>query len=117
MRDLVVGQAIGSTKGGSCSGLFPRLSGYDLEAARQFGLDSDSSFFPNPPPAKIRRGSLSNQSAISSIFYDPKSQPLDIEFKSSGVPNDEYQRLLKAASKGAYLNPQIKPKYRTRKIL
>jgi hypothetical protein len=87
------------------------------KAARQFGLDSDSSFFPNPPPAKIRRGPLSNQSAISSVFYDPKSQTLEIEFKSSGVPNDEYQRLLKAASKGAYLNSQIKPKYRTRKIL
>ena len=63
-------------------------------------------------------------SAISSIFYDPKSQTLDIEFKSSDetyryfkVPNDEYQGLLAAVSKGAYLNSEIKPKYRTRKLL
>jgi hypothetical protein len=92
---------------------------------RQFGSDPDSSFFPIDPiagknPTKI----LVESSAISSIFYDPKSQTLDIEFKSSGeiyryfdVPNDEYQGLLMAPSKGAYLNSQIKPKYRTRKIL
>ncbi|HET9166087.1 MAG TPA: DUF5615 family PIN-like protein, partial [Candidatus Angelobacter sp.] len=92
---------------------------------RQFGLDPDSSFFPIDPiagknPTKV----FVESTAISSISYDPKSQTLDIEFKSSGetyryfdVPNDEYQRLLAAASKGAYLNSEIKPKYRTRKIL
>jgi KTSC domain/Domain of unknown function (DUF5615) len=63
-------------------------------------------------------------SAISTILYDHKSQTLDVEFKSSGetyryfdVPNDKYQGLLTAASKGAYLNSEIKPKYQTRKIL
>ena len=63
-------------------------------------------------------------SAISSISYDPKLQTLDVEFKSSGetyryfeVPDNEYQGLLTAPSKGAYLNSQIKPKYRTRKLL
>jgi hypothetical protein len=92
---------------------------------RQFGLDPDSSFFPIEPiacnnPTRI----LVESSAIPSIFYDPKSQTLDIEFKGSGetyryfdVPNDEYQGLLTAASKGAYLNSAIKPKYRTRKLL
>jgi hypothetical protein len=57
-------------------------------------------------------------------LYDPKSQTLDIEFKGSGetyryfeVPEGEYQGLMTAASKGAYLNSKIKPKYRTRKIL
>jgi hypothetical protein len=92
---------------------------------RQFGLDPDSSFFPIDPiagnnPTRI----LVESSAISAIFYDPKSQTLDIEFKTSGetyryfeVPNDEYQGLLAAVSKGAYLNSEIKPKYRTRKLL
>jgi hypothetical protein len=58
------------------------------------------------------------------LLNNPKSQTLDVEFKSSGetyryfyVPNDKYQCLLTAASKGAYLNSEIKPKYRTRKIL
>jgi predicted nuclease of predicted toxin-antitoxin system len=92
---------------------------------RQFGLDPDSSFFPIDPiagsnPTKV----FVESTAISSISYDPKSQTLDIEFKSSGetyryfdVSNDEYQGLLMATSKGAYLNSEIKPKYRTRKLL
>jgi predicted nuclease of predicted toxin-antitoxin system len=92
---------------------------------RQFGLDPDSSFFPIDPIAgKYPTRLIVESSAISSIFYDPKSQTLDIEFKSSGetyryfdVPNDEYQGMLKATSKGAYLNSEIKPKYRTRKLL
>jgi len=73
---------------------------------------------------KKRQKFLSNRPSISAIVYDPKSQTLDVEFKSSGeiyryfdVPDDEYQGLLTAASKVAYLNSKIKPKYRTRKIL
>jgi len=100
------------------------LHSYSAEI-RQFGSDSDSSFFPIDPiagkkPTKV----LVESSAIASIFYDPKSQTLDIEFRSSGetyryfdVPNDEHQGLLVADSKGAYLNSQIKPKYKTRKLL
>ncbi|MBZ5492992.1 MAG: DUF5615 family PIN-like protein [Acidobacteriia bacterium] len=92
---------------------------------RQFGLDPDSSFFPIDPIAgKNPTRVLVESSAISAILYDPKSQTLDIEFKSSGeiyryfdVPNDEYQGLLTAPSKGAYLNSEIKPKYKTRKLL
>lgn len=92
---------------------------------RQFGLDPDSSFFPIDPIAgKKPTRVLVESSAISAIVYDPKSQTLDIEFKSSGeiyryfdVPDHEYQGLLAAASKGAYLNSEIKPKYRTRKLL
>lgn len=99
------------------------LHSYSAEI-RQFGLDSDSSFFPIDPIAgKNPTRVLVESSAISSIFYDPKSQGLDIEFKGSGetyryfeVPEDEYRGLLIAPSKGAYLNSQIKPKYRTRKI-
>ena len=100
------------------------LLSYSAEI-RQFGLDPDSSFFPiDPIDGKKPTRVLVDSSAISSIFYDPKSQTLDIEFKSSGetyryfeVPDNEYQGLLTAASKGAYLNSEIKPKYRTRKIL
>jgi len=92
---------------------------------RQFGLDPDSSFFPIDPIAgKNPTRVLVESSAISSISYDPKSQTLDIEFRTSGetyryfeVPEDEYQGLLMAPSKGTYLNSEIKPKYRTRKIL
>ena len=92
---------------------------------RKFGSDPDSSFFPIDPiagknPTKV----LIESSAISAILYDPKSQTLDVEFKSSGetyryfeVPEHAYQGLMTAASKAAYLNSEIKPKYRTRKIL
>ena len=91
---------------------------------RQFGLDPDSSFFPiDPITGKTPTRVLVESSAISAILYDPKSQTLDIEFKISGeihryfeVPNDVYQELLRASSKGAYLNSQIKPKYKTRKL-
>jgi predicted nuclease of predicted toxin-antitoxin system len=100
------------------------LHSYSSEI-RQFGLDPDSSFFPIDPIAgKNSTRVFVESSAISTILYDHKSQTLDIEFKSSGetyryfdVPNDKYQGLLTAASKGAYLNSEIKPKYRTRKIL
>jgi predicted nuclease of predicted toxin-antitoxin system len=92
---------------------------------RQFGLDPDSSFFPIDPIAgKNPTRVLVESSAISSISYDPKSQTLDVEFRISGetyryfeVPEDEYRELLAADSKGAYLNSEIKPKYRTRKLL
>ena len=92
---------------------------------RKFGLDPDSSFFAIDPIAgKDPTRVLIESSTISAILYDPKSQTLDVEFKSSGetyryfeVPDDEYQGLLAAASKVTYLNSKIKPKYRTRKIL
>ena len=99
------------------------LHSYSAEI-RQFGSDYGSSFFPIDPidgkrPAKV----LVESTAISAILYDRKSQTLDIEFKSSGeihryfeVPNDVYQELLRAPSKGAYLSSQIKPKYKTRKL-
>jgi predicted nuclease of predicted toxin-antitoxin system len=100
------------------------LQAYSAEI-RQFGSDPESSFFPIDPiagqnPTKI----LVESSAISSIGYDPQSQTLDIEFRASGetyryfeVPDTEYQGLLRADSKGVYLNSRIKPKYRTKKIL
>lgn len=100
------------------------LHSYSAEI-RQFGSDPDSSFFPIDPidgkkPARV----LVESTAIAAILYDPKSQTLDIEFKGSGetyryfdVPDDEYQGLLTASSKVAYVNSKINPKYRARKIL
>ena len=100
------------------------LHSYSAEIL-QFGLDLDSSFFPiDPIDGKKATKVLVESTVISAIVYDPKSQTLDVEFKSSGeiyryfdVPDDEYQGLLTAASKVAYVNSKIKPKYRTRKIL
>ena len=92
---------------------------------RQFGLDPDSSFFPiDPITGKNPTRVVIESDAISSIRYDPKAQTLDIEFKATGeiyryfeILEDEYKKLLTADSKGAYLNSQIKPKYRATKIL
>jgi predicted nuclease of predicted toxin-antitoxin system len=100
------------------------LHSYSAEI-RQFESDPDSSFFPlDPIDGKKTTRVLVESSVISSIFYDSKSQTLDIEFKASGetyryfeVPEDVYQGLVTAASKGVYLNSHIKPTYRTRKIL
>jgi predicted nuclease of predicted toxin-antitoxin system len=100
------------------------LHSYSAEIL-QFGADVDSSFFAIDPVAGKNPGRvLVESSAISSIEYDPKSKVLDIEFRASGetyryfdVPPDEYQGLLAAASKGAYLNSRIKPIYRFRRIL
>ncbi len=55
--------------------------------------------------------------SIAAIGYDAESRIIEIEFKESGevyryfdVPADEHQSLLRAPSKGSYLNQTFKPK-------
>jgi hypothetical protein len=56
-------------------------------------------------------------SNINSIGYDEATNTLEVEFQSgsiyqySGVPEDEYEGLLSASSKGRYLNTHIKDRY------
>lgn len=86
---------------------------------QQFESDKHSSFFVIDPLFEAIK-----DKEIASINYDLQSQILEIEFKPSGevycyfsVPEDEYKRLMSAASKMAYLNSQIHPSYRFQKIL
>ncbi len=54
---------------------------------------------------------------IRSVGYDVDRGILEVEFHSgsiyqySGVPEDEYEGLLSASSKGRYLNTHIKDRY------
>jgi hypothetical protein len=54
---------------------------------------------------------------VSSIGYDADRRILEVEFQSgsiyqySDVPEDEYEGLLNASSKGRYLNTHIKDRY------
>lgn len=56
-------------------------------------------------------------SNISAIGYDSDNQILEIEFNNgsvyqySGVPEYEFEGIMNAASKGTYLNSNIKNKY------
>ena len=57
-------------------------------------------------------------SHLDSVGYDPNSKTLEIEFKISGrvyqycnVPEDVYQSLMQASSKGRYFNAHIKDIY------
>lgn len=56
-------------------------------------------------------------SNIRSVGYDPASRTLEVEFHSggvyqySGVPENVYQGLMRAASKGSYLHDHIKDRY------
>ncbi|OLE62923.1 MAG: hypothetical protein AUG74_14140 [Bacteroidetes bacterium 13_1_20CM_4_60_6] len=58
-----------------------------------------------------------SSSAIRSIGYDAELHLLEIEYVSGDVylyyyvPEDEYEQLTKAESKGIYVNQRIKPKY------
>jgi KTSC domain len=57
-------------------------------------------------------------SNIRSIGYEDSSLTLEVEFKSGslyqyiGVPRNEYEALMNAASVGRYLNAKIKGRYR-----
>ena len=63
-----------------------------------------------------------DSSSLSSVGYDAGSETLEVEFKNGGVyrylevPEDEWQSLQSAESKGSYLNTHIKPSYRYRKL-
>lgn len=68
----------------------------------------------------VRRIHVSS-SAIRSIGYDAQFHLLEIEYVSGDtyfyyyVPENEYEQLAKAESKGTYVNQRIKPKYPYRK--
>jgi len=61
-------------------------------------------------------------SNLASVGYDHDTAPLAIEFHSSGiyqysrVPQDIYESLMNASSKGAYFNNYIKERYRCKRI-
>ena len=56
-------------------------------------------------------------SNISSIGYDPQTSTLEVEFLNGGiyqyygVPENMYQQLMSAPSKGQFLNTYIKNQY------
>jgi hypothetical protein len=69
----------------------------------------------------MERQSVSS-SNLRSVGYDENNQVLEIEFQSGSVyeyfdvPQAVYAGLMNAPSKGAYLNDNIRPTYRFRKI-
>lgn len=56
-------------------------------------------------------------SNVCAIGYDADSRTLEVEFNDGsvyqyeGVPQDEYEGLMNADSKGKYLNANIKGRY------
>ncbi|HEY0963404.1 MAG TPA: KTSC domain-containing protein [Pseudomonadales bacterium] len=59
-----------------------------------------------------------DSSSIRAVGYDPERRRLYIRFADSAhlyayrdVPPDVYVDLMQAASKGAYVNTQVKPHY------
>ena len=65
----------------------------------------------------MRRRSVES-SAIASVGYDAISRTLEVEYAGGGVyrylgvPQRAYELLLRADSRGAYVNRRIKPYYR-----
>lgn len=61
-------------------------------------------------------------SNIRSVGYDPTSSILEVEFNSGSiyqyldVPENEYEGLMNAASKGRYINRNIKGRYENIKV-
>lgn len=61
-------------------------------------------------------------SNIRSIGYDLDASVLEIEFQNgsiyqySAVPEDVHARFMHAASKGKFLNTQIKDRYRSHQV-
>ena len=61
-------------------------------------------------------------SNIRSVGYDPESSTLEVEFNTgsiyqySNVPESEYESLMNSASKGRYLNRNIKGRYEDIKV-
>jgi hypothetical protein len=58
-----------------------------------------------------------SSSSVVSIGYDAEIQVLEIEFQGSGtyqyqgVPQEVFDQLMSAPSKGVFVNKQIKPFY------
>lgn len=63
-----------------------------------------------------------DSSSLASAGYDPAAHVLEVEFKNGGVyqylevPDEEYEEFRSAESKGRYLNTEIKPRHRARKL-
>jgi hypothetical protein len=63
-----------------------------------------------------------NSDSIRSVGYDPETQVLEVEFNNSGlykyfdVPDDVYTSLMRANSKGAYMNDCIKDRFDYKKL-
>ena len=63
-----------------------------------------------------------NSTNVRSIGYDATTGTLEVEFNTdglylySGVPEAVYSALMRASSKGRYLNDHIKDRYQCRKL-
>lgn len=63
-----------------------------------------------------------DSSSLSSLGYDARRHVLEVEFRNGGVyryldvPEDAWGELRAAESKGRYLNAEIKPRFRWRKV-
>ncbi len=69
----------------------------------------------------MRRERLDSLS-VASAGYDAASRVLEVEFRNGGVyqyldvPGDEYLEFREADSKGGFLNREIKPNHRYRRL-
>jgi hypothetical protein len=67
----------------------------------------------------VKRG---GSATVSGVGYDEGAQILEVEFMDGAlhrylrVPAEEFTRLRRASSLGCYLNSQIRPRYRHRKV-
>ena len=61
-------------------------------------------------------------SSVASAGYDAAARVLEVEFRNGGVyqyldvPGDEYEEFRGADSKGTFLNTEIKPRHRYRRL-
>lgn len=69
----------------------------------------------------MRRERL-DSSSVASAGYDPAERVLEVEFVNGGVyqyldvPGTEYEGFRQAESKGHFLNTEIKPNHRYRRL-
>jgi hypothetical protein len=69
----------------------------------------------------MRRERL-DSSSVRSAGYDASERVLEVEFRNGGVyqyldvPGEEYDEFREADSKGRYLNTEIKPNHRYRRL-
>jgi lysyl-tRNA synthetase class 2 len=63
-----------------------------------------------------------DSSAVNSVGYDPRTKALDIEYaggivyRYARVPNRIFRQLLRAPSKGRFVNARIRDAYPFRRI-
>ncbi len=64
-----------------------------------------------------------DSSAVAAVDYSARRHCLDVEFRNGGryryhgVPSTEYRRLLRAESVGAFVNQEVKPRYRFTRLV